>query len=182
MANTTEPQAMVRCLRQTLADVVAFSMKAQGYHWNVLGENFQQYHDLFGTIYADVAGSVDPIAENILKVGSYSPYHIQDLAAMTRIVPVPQPQSCQGMAADLLASNEVVLTSLYECFDQASRSNQQGIADFAAGRIDMHQKWSWQLKQSAGLFRDVMADDGGMGMKEDLVQRVQEIKGWLQEK
>lgn len=186
MANTTDPKAMVRCLRQSLADVVAFSMKAQGYHWNSFGENFQQYHALFGTIYGDVSESIDPLAENILKVGSYSPYHLQDFAGMTRIVPTPQPQSCQAMAADLYASNEIVINTLYECFDQASRSNQQGIADFVAGRIDMHQKWSWQLKQSAGIFRDVMAEDNapdGMGMKsEDLASRVAEIKGWLADK
>jgi len=172
---------MVIALRQTLADVSAFSMKTQGYHWNSFGENFQQYHALFQTIYEEVSDSIDGIAENILKVGSYSPYHIQDLANMTRIVPVPRPQSCQGMAADLYASNETVINTLYECFDQATRSNQQGVADFIAGRIDMHQKWSWQLKQSAGIFRDVMADEGP-GMKEDLVSRVQEIKGWLQDK
>ena len=190
MANTTDPRGMVRCLRQTLADVVAFSMKTQGYHWNSFGENFQQYHALFATIYDDVSGSIDGIAENILKVGSYSPYHVQDFAGMTRIVPTPQPQSCQAMAADLYASNEIVINTLYECFDQASRSNQQGIADFIAGRIDMHQKWSWQLKQSAGLFRDVMTDDGGLSAMEgksdadaaELAARVAEIKGWLSDK
>lgn len=187
MANTTDPKAMVRTLRQTLADAVTFSMKAQGYHWNSFGENFQQYHALFGTVYDDVSGSIDAIAENILKVGSYSPYHIQDLAGMTRIVPTPRPQSCQAMAADLYASNEIVINTLYECFDQANRSNQQGVADFIAGRIDMHQKWSWQLKQSAGLFRDVMEDGDGMGEKSDpnaaaLAERVAEIKGWLEDK
>lgn len=184
MANTTESQAMVRCLRQTLADVVAFSMKAQGYHWNVTGENFSQYHALFADIYGDVAGSIDPIAENILKVGSYSPYLVQDFAGMTRVSPTPRPQSCQAMAADLYASNEIVINSLYECFDQATRSNQQGVADFAAGRIDMHQKWSWQLKQSAGLFTDAMESGSGAEEKSApevaaLAERVAEIKGWL---
>lgn len=187
MANTTDPQGMVRALRQTLADVVAFSMKTQGYHWNSFGVNFQQYHALFAGIYEDVSDSIDGIAENILKVGSYSPYHIQDLGSMTRIVPVPRPESCQAMAGDLYASNEIVINTLYECFDQATRSNQQGVADFIAGRIDMHQKWSWQLKQSAGLFRDVMEDGNGMAGKSDpngadLAERVAEIKGWLADK
>jgi DNA-binding ferritin-like protein len=33
-------------------------------------------------------------------------------------------------------------------FNTANESNQQGIANFIAERIDMHQKWNWFLKAS----------------------------------
>jgi hypothetical protein len=39
---------LVSILEKLLADSVAFSFRAQGYHWNVKGANFPQYHDMFG--------------------------------------------------------------------------------------------------------------------------------------
>ena len=35
------------CLQQLLADVVGMYHKAHGYHWNVEGQDFSQYHSLF---------------------------------------------------------------------------------------------------------------------------------------
>jgi hypothetical protein len=35
-----------------------------------------------------------------------------------------------------------------KAFDVANAANEQGIADFCASRIDMHQKWDWQLSSS----------------------------------
>ena len=52
------------------------------------------------------------------------------------------------MAKDLLKSNEHVVGKLKSVFDTSNSDNEQGIANFIAERIDMHQKWSWQLKAS----------------------------------
>ena len=37
-----------------LADTVTVTHVAHGYHWNVKGVNFSQYHELFGGIYQDL--------------------------------------------------------------------------------------------------------------------------------
>ena len=47
--------------------------RAQEAHWNVTGPDFAEYHGLFESIYADAYGAVDPIAENIRKIGSLTP-------------------------------------------------------------------------------------------------------------
>jgi hypothetical protein len=38
-----------------------------------------------------------------------------------------------------------MLASLNACFAAANEANEQGVANFIAERIDMHQKWRWQL-------------------------------------
>ena len=49
---------------------------------------------------------------------------------------------------DMYKKNVVMLAMLKNVFDMANSANEQGIANFVAERIDMHQKWQWQLGSS----------------------------------
>ena len=141
--------SLVGSLEQLLADVIALAFKAQGYHWNVKGGDFAQYHEFFGEIYSDVYGSVDAIAENIQKLGYTAPANLGTFASTNTIGNDNVEGGCNAMAYDLYCANEMVVAELKNVFSVADAANEQGIADFIAGRIDMHQKWSWQLKSSA---------------------------------
>jgi DNA-binding ferritin-like protein len=144
-----EPR-LVPVLEKTLADVVAFSFIAQGYHWNVKGANFPQYHDFFGEIYEDVRESIDPLGENILKLGYDAPFNIAQFAQMSELsASGTKDSSCEAMSYDLYVANMKVIDCYKEAFAVADSMNEQGIADFVSGRIDMHQKWAWQLKASS---------------------------------
>ena len=144
-----EPR-LVNVLEKVLADVVSFTFIAQGYHWNVKGKNFPQYHEFFGEIYEEVHGSIDPLAENILKLGYDAPMGIASYAQMSELsASGTKDSSCEAMTYDLYLANSKILSGYKEAFAVADASNEQGVADFLAGRIDMHQKWAWQLKASS---------------------------------
>ena len=49
-------EKLVELMKRLLADVVAYKIKTQYYHWNVEGPDFKQYHDLFGDVYSIVTG------------------------------------------------------------------------------------------------------------------------------
>jgi starvation-inducible DNA-binding protein len=140
------PYELVDCLKEALADAASMSFKAHGHHWNVKGIHFSQFHDFFAEIYEDVHSSLDPLAENIQKIGHMAPYRLVDLARMTSIEEMEVGGDPVMMCKDLLAANEVILSSFNNVFVCADKMNEQGIADFAASRIDMHQKWRWQLR------------------------------------
>ena len=140
--------ALIENLKGLLGDAVTLKFKAHGYHWNVEGEDFAQYHALFEAIYSDIDESIDPIAENIRKLGDYAPYKLSRFAELTTLVETQVTSDPGAMAADLLADNEKVIVRLMDAFDVADQERQQGIANFIAERIDMHQKWSWQLRAS----------------------------------
>jgi len=72
-------------LAGVLSDVVTAKYIFQGYHWNVLGPDFGEYHEFFSTLYEDVNSSIDPLAENILKVGYPAPYLLSDFVEMSTI-------------------------------------------------------------------------------------------------
>lgn len=136
-------------LRVLLADLIAFHLRAYGHHWNVEGPNFREYHGLFGDIVDDVYGSIDPLAENIRKLGEHVPFRIERHVD-AKCLPDKQKVSsdCKALAEDLLDCNEHLVTQLKAAFHAADEADEQGIADFLAGRIDAHQKHSWFLKAS----------------------------------
>ena len=81
-----EPNSMlIDAMKRLLADTITAYMHAHGFHWNVLGSDFSEYHALFETIYADLYESVDPTAENILKLGGEAPYCVGDIVSMRTI-------------------------------------------------------------------------------------------------
>ncbi len=149
--NPTKAQ-LAEKLAITLSDTVVYSLLAQGYHWNVLGSDFNEFHEFFGRIYEDVHGSVDPLAENILKLGFEAPYLISDFHELSNILEdrITTGNSAQ-MAQSLLRANDILIQDILVVFEVASACNEQAIADFAAGRLDMFQQWQWQLKATLGI-------------------------------
>jgi starvation-inducible DNA-binding protein len=134
---------------QTLqADLVVFGFKAWGYHWNVESIDFPQYHGFFGEIYDDVIDSIDPVAENIRKVGQYAPFKLASFQKLTGQKDTTVKPDPKAMATDLREANADLLNQLDATFKVATAENQQGIANFIAERIDQHEKWAWQLSAS----------------------------------
>lgn len=140
--------ACVAALRICLSDAVVLSFMAQGFHWNVSGRDFTQLHTLFGNIYEDVYEAVDPLAENIRKIDAEAPYLLSDFQRYTTITQVATPVDASTMIRTLHEANEQATKALNSAFAIATDMNLQGIADFLAGRIDMHTKWSWMLRES----------------------------------
>lgn len=136
-------------LGSVLADATTFYFRAHAAHWNVTGDEFQQFHELFGEVYEDVLGSLDPIAENIRKIDAFPPSSLDEIIAKREI---KSPQGVvndpQDLLKELVTMNDGVIHCLNEAFAAATSANEQGIANFLADRIDMHQKWRWQMKAS----------------------------------
>lgn len=135
-------------LKTLLADSVTMYFVAHGYHWNVEGADFSQYHELFATIYEDVYSSIDIIAEDLRKLDEYAPFTLSkfiDLRTVESVEVAPNPKA---MAKALLKVNEGVLVTIGKAFTSANKANEQGIANFLAERDDMHKKWRWQLTAS----------------------------------
>jgi len=151
MADMNEVPDLNEELTELLADVVSFYFRAHGAHWNVKGADFSEYHKLFLKIYEDVYESIDPIAENLRKLGSIAPFTLGSFMALRCLEDAPTIlQDPIALANDLLVANDMILDELSDAFDCASAYNQQGVANFLAGRIDQHQFWKWQLTASLG--------------------------------
>jgi starvation-inducible DNA-binding protein len=139
---------LVDSLKVALADAVTMYFVAHGYHWNVEGQDFSQYHALFAEIYEDVYSSIDPLAESIRKMDEYAPFTLSKFTELRTVEAKEVKPEPQAMAKALLKVNDGVLETLVKAFHAANDADEQGIANLLAERIDMHEKWRWQLKAS----------------------------------
>jgi len=140
---------LVASMKRVLSNVVNEYLHAHGFHWNVVGSQFPQLHEFFGDIYEDVYGSIDSLAEIIRKLGDLSPFQLSQFASL-KTTPELNPTDPMGMVKALYDINNQVIVDLMFTFKEANNINQQGVANFLAERIDMHQKWAWQLKSTLG--------------------------------
>lgn len=139
-------ESVVAALRVLLANTVAFAYKAKGYHWNVTGPSFAQFHEFYGDLYEDLDEAVDPIAENIRKAGALAPAGIEELEDLSQVTKAVVTSDPMAMAQDAFATNALLLASLMQAFEAASGANEQGLMNFLADRIDTHRKHAWMLK------------------------------------
>jgi starvation-inducible DNA-binding protein len=147
-----ENKEIAEKLAQILADTVSAKYILQGYHWNVLGPDFGEMHSFFQILYKDVSKSIDPLAENILKVGFPAPYLLSDFLELSTI----QEERLDGTSSQfLLQSSLRVMERLYDCHLEGLRIAQscelEGLADFLAGRVDTYATWKWQIKAYLGV-------------------------------
>lgn len=151
-AYVTEPtkEGLAAELSDVLADAVAFTFMAWGFHWNVRGINFQQFHDLFEEIYEDAIGSIDPTAENIRKLNFDAPVALVDFMGKIAQMQLPETNDPETMSQILYVANEQLKACLSKAFAMAASLDEQGIANFLADRLDMHGKWQWQLRSIVG--------------------------------
>jgi starvation-inducible DNA-binding protein len=143
-------EGLAKALAEVLGDTVALHYLAHGYHWNVKGPEFTQFHDFFAEIYQDAAAAEDPTAENIRKLGFDAPHLLEDFMSLTSI----ESRHCAGdpleMSAVLYSAQMTYLGCLNTAFTIADAINSQGIANFIAERIDITEKFIWQLGTTIG--------------------------------
>ena len=56
-------EELLNMLKSLTADAVALTYKAKGFHWNVEGDDFPQWHSKLDEIYEDLDGAIDTFAE-----------------------------------------------------------------------------------------------------------------------
>jgi starvation-inducible DNA-binding protein len=133
-------------LRIVLANKFLMYFKAQSYHWNVEGMFFPQLHDFFGKIYEEVYGSIDTAAEELRALDAYAPVSINELYNYATVEEdLAEPPAPSDMIQNLFIANAKVIESLNSLFELADKQNEQGLADFAAARLDAHKKHAWML-------------------------------------
>ncbi len=123
---------VIDALRLALAQTFLMYFKAHAHHWNVTGPLFQQFHGLFGDLYADLHEAVDDLAERLRTL------HAPRAGIARRYrgggtIPLGGTPSAAEMVIDLLAANGVVMEALAQADVAASAAGRQGLCNFSSG-------------------------------------------------
>ena len=143
-------EGLANSLAKFLGTTVVAQYMAHGYHWNVKGPEFTQFHKFFGKIYEDWSGEEDRIAEYIRILGFDAPHDLNQFLMLACLDSKPCSGNPMEMGANLYEANLVLKNCVEDIFNIASAINAQGIADWAASRMDAHSKWNWMIGTTIG--------------------------------
>ena len=133
-------------LKVIYSSSMVFSIKARGFHHNVEGPDFPQYHSFFDDLYNEVYDSTDQGAELVRQLDSYAPGSLARFNELSFIEDQTKIPRAELMIAELFEDNERMIAYLKETFRVAEQEDEQGVADFIASRIDAHGKHRWMLR------------------------------------
>jgi starvation-inducible DNA-binding protein len=141
---------LVAALKILMANQTFMYFKIHTYHWNVEGIEFSQFHDFYSDLYQDIYGAIDPVAENIRKLGEFTPISLGELYNYKTVEEnTSRVDLIRDQLATLIADNDKVIESLNKVFALATVANKQGLCNFIADRLDTHAKHGWMLRASA---------------------------------
>lgn len=142
-------EELQKAAKIAFASEFSFYLKAHFFHWNVEGIHFRELHDLFGTIYEEVYGSIDDFAEKIRSLGTYAPGSNSRFSMLSRIEDETDVLPAEQMIVELLQDSDNMVKILKRVYDIAEAAGEHGFSNFLAERMDAHRKHSWQLRATA---------------------------------
>lgn len=145
-------EALIQQLRLLKSSVFVYYTKAHGYHWNVEGVLFDQFHEMFSDVYNDAWASVDGYAEWLRVFKQKAVFDIPSVMSSSDIrYDLGLTNNPMEMLQSLQESNLKLISELKMGFSIAESANEQGLADFLAGRLAVHQKWDWKFSSSLSI-------------------------------
>jgi len=149
--SANKESALVIALKKMEAEAYVLYHTIHGFHWNIKGSDFYEYHKFFDEVVDDIYEHIDPIAENIVKLGDVAPFKMSELVKLSSIKEVDLVSTdTLEVSRKFLEMNTQYIENIKQSFTTATQANEQGVANFIAERIDQHEKWNWFLKASLG--------------------------------
>jgi len=139
-------ETLISQLKTILGTNFALYLKAHGYHWNIEGPNFPQYHSFLDSFYTSVFDQTDSIAEHIRALNSYAP---GSLARMLELADIQESTNIPDgitMMRDLASDNDRYILHLRAGIVAADGANEPAVGNFLQDLLDAHQKHGWMLR------------------------------------
>ena len=137
---------LAETLKTLLGTTFTFYVKIHGFHFNVEGSDFPQYHKFLGEFYEEVYSSVDKIGEYIRALDHYAPGSLTRFAELSILEDQTKIPRAELMIAELYEDNLKIQQFLKSAFQVAEEEQEQGVANFIAERQDAHGKHGWMLR------------------------------------
>lgn len=139
-------EKLISQLKTILGTNVALYFKSHGFHWNIEGSNFPQYHSFLDDFYNSVWGQSDDIAEHLRRLDSFAPgslARILELADITESTNIPD---ALAMMRELKADNDRFIIHLRAGIAAADAAGEPAVSNFLQDLLGAHQKKAWMLR------------------------------------
>jgi starvation-inducible DNA-binding protein len=139
-------EQLIQQLKVILGTNFALYLKSHGFHWNIEGANFPQYHDFLNGFYTEVFNQNDPIAEHIRQLDSYAPGSLERMLELADLEESQNIPMALAMMTELKRDNDRFIIHLRAGIVAAEQANEPAIGNFLQDLLGAHQKKAWMLR------------------------------------
>lgn len=141
-------ETLKEAMKRLFATNFQYYTKAHGYHVNVVGINFTQFHELFSEVYEFGQESIDSIGEQIRAIEAIAPFSLSRIQELGTISDGKERPDALKMTKELLADSQKLMDHYEECHDIAEEYKIYGLLNFIEGKQDHLAKLMWKLRST----------------------------------
>jgi starvation-inducible DNA-binding protein len=141
-------EELIECMKRLFATNYQYYVKAHGFHVNVVGPDFVQYHQLFAEVYEFADDATDSIPEQMRVMSAIAPFSLKRIMELGNIEDSDGSPEALVMVKDLLTDSQTVMDCYEECHDMAVEEKCYGLINFIEGQMDSLGKIMWKLRST----------------------------------
>jgi len=141
-------EKLIEAMKRLFATNYQYYVKAHGFHVNVVGPDFVEYHQLFSEVYEFADDATDTIGEHIRVLQAIAPFSLKRIMELGTIKDSTERPEAMKMVKDLLADSQTVMDHYEEVHDMAVEYKQYGLINFVEGQMDGLGKIMWKLRST----------------------------------
>ena len=122
---------------------------SHGYHINLTGDDFYEYHKLFEGIYDYLQDNIDTQGELLRTIDEVVPFSIKRITELSEVKDAEKVPEIAQMVTDIDAALYALIDIANDAFDQSQVDKEFGVNNYLAGYIQDLNKFCWQLKASS---------------------------------
>jgi len=141
-------EQLIEAMKVYFATNFQYYIKSHGYHVNVVGADFYQYHKLFQKVYEDSQANIDNIAEEIRTLQAVVPFSANRIMDLSEVDDAEDTPTGLVMVKKLLDDTEIVCETIRAAHELAQTEKCYGLVNYLEGRLDDHYKFQWMLRST----------------------------------
>lgn len=140
-----ETSEIVSALNTSLASYQIFFHKLQCFHWNVIGNDFYDVHDVTEEMYKKGLAHIDELAERIRVFGQIPEVRLSQYLKLSIVEESSPDKSSEYMMYDLLSDLEKLSETLLTVHEYAGKNGDIGTVYMVSRMIKELETNHWKL-------------------------------------
>ena len=139
-------EKLFKLLSDAQSSLFVLFHKTWAFHWNVVGSDFTQLHQLFGGQYETMFEEIDRLSEHMRYLNVKPLSSLSRMLEVTQIKEAASSTTADKMLSELLENNEKFCEMLAEISEEAEEQKSYATANLVQDLMESHGKFIWQLR------------------------------------
>jgi len=133
-------------LNTVLASLQIFAQNTYVMHWQIKGEKFFEFHGVSGTLYDELGGTIDVIAERIRALDCMPITTFSEYLKMSTISELANGEDWNADVNSIVTSLNNILSQFKSAIVDAQAESDEGSVNMLGGLIECYEKKLWMFK------------------------------------